>query len=185
MTYDFDERLKFSLDGKVDNDKQLLKDIFLGCIDVQKTSEEIDKQGIDYIVILKDGAEIFVDVKTREKGASKYWKYGEPELAIEIWSVYKTKVGWTFSKKSAVDYILYTFDFSDSRQYYLLPFQQLRIVSQKNYYSWKNQYKVAMQDSYAWQSQAIFVPASIVINAIQNEMQGLTLKGGESNDCVS
>ena len=167
---------------KIDTDKQLLKDIFLGCVDVQKTSEEIDKQGIDYVVTLKDGAEVYIDVKTREKGASRYWKNNEPELAIECWSVCpainsKGRPGWTFSQKSVVDYILYTFDISDSKLNYLFPFQLLRIASQKNYYLWRTTYKCARQSSYDWDSEAVFVPVSVVINAINNVM-----KGAETHD---
>ena len=172
MTYDFDERLQFSMGEKVTSDIKLLNNIFLGSMSVTKTSSDLDKLGVDYIVTLQDGAEIFIDVKTREKGASKYWDYGEPELAIEIWSVCCSKVGWNFSKKSAVDYILYTFDPSDYNQYYLFPFQQLRIASQRNFHAWKSQYKTAFQSSYEWQSQAMFIPVSVVIKAIQYEMSG-------------
>ena len=162
---------------KIDSDKQLLKNIFLGCTDVQKTSEELDKQGIDYVVTLKDGAEVFVDVKTREKGASRFWKNNVPELAIECWSVCpangnKGKPGWTFSQKSVVDYILYTFDYSDSKLNYIFPFQILRIASQKNYLIWRDTYKRARQSSRGWESESVFVPADVVIKAINSVMKG-------------
>ena len=55
---------------------------------------------------------------------------------------------------------------SDSKLNYLFPFQLLRIASQINYWDWRKNYKCARQSSYSWDSEAVFVPVSIVIKAI-------------------
>lgn len=179
MTYDFLERLEFSQGSKINFDTQLIKNIIPNCIEVNKTDVSLDKTGIDYIAKLRGGAEIGIDVKTREKGASRFWKYGEAELALEIWSVcpdennnFNGKKGWTLSENSNVDLILYTFDAKDCEKFYLLPFQHLRTAFLKNGKSWIKQFQSKKQYSNSWQSAAVFVPASIVLEAVKNEMFG-------------
>ena len=170
-TYDFKERLEFSHSGDV---VSILQKYFSAqhCIDIQKTDIETDKKGIDYIVKLDKGAEIGIDVKRREKGASRYWQYGEAELAIENWSVCPPngKIGWSFSRETNVDYILYVFDKSDCEKSYLLPFQLLRMAARANWFSWSDKYLIARQSSGTWESEAMFVPASVLLKAIVQEM---------------
>lgn len=177
MTYDFDERLAFSQGQRVNSDIELLKRAIPHCVEVVKTDTETDKQGIDYIVRLEGGAEIGVDVKTRDKGASKYWDYGEAELALELWSVCPVnditgKKGWTLSDKTNVDFILYTFNEADWNKFYLLPYQLLRMAFLHNGHSWVKKYPRKRQTSNSWESEAIFIPASVVMEAIKAEMQG-------------
>ena len=179
MTYDFDERLAFSQGERGERDALMLKRIIRGCEKVIKTDVETDKKGIDYIATLKGGAEIGIDIKAREKGASKFWKYGEAELALETWSVIppnrdnedKGKIGWTLSNETNVDYIFFTFDVADWDKCYLLPYQLLRMTFRKNVNDWFNRYFHARQTSNDWQSAAVFVPVSVVIGAINAEMQ--------------
>ena len=176
MIHDFYEKLEYSLTVQQKFDIAILKEKF-GWTDVKKTPKEIDKNGIDYIVTLKDGAKINIDGKTREYGASKWWKYGEPELAIEFWSVFPTETtkgdkGWTFKENTNVDYILYTFHESDSNKFYLFPFQLLRTASIKHGKEWKNKYGIKTQPNERYESKAVFVPASVLINAVNEEMTG-------------
>lgn len=183
MRHDFMGKVDFSLGEREKIDLAILKDRFTGCISVEKTDIETDKLGIDYIATLRKGAQIYVDGKTREKGCSKYWINGEPELALEIWSVIKTenhkgKIGWTLNEASNVDYILYTFDKSDTEYYYIFPFQMLKNAFRHNYKKWTKEYKPKKQKSIqkeshqTWESKAIFVPASVVIKAVEKEMSG-------------
>ncbi len=179
MIYDFDERLAFSQGNHVISDIEFLKKTIPQCIEVIKTDIETDKQGIDYIAKLKGGAEIGIDVKMREKGASKFWDYGEAELALEIWSVCPNNTitgirGWTLSDKTNVDFILYMFDSSDWNKSYLLPYQLLRMAFLRNGRNWVQKYPRKRQTSNNWQSEAIFVPVSVVIDAIKAEMQVIT-----------
>ena len=177
MTYDFDERLNFSQGKRGERDAEILKHAIQGCVSVQKTDIETDKKGVDYIATLEGGAEITVDVKARDKGVSKYWRDGKEDLVLELWSVYpdednEGKIGWTLSDKTNVDFILYTFDETDSNKYYLLPFQPLRMAFVKNKREWLKKYKTSFTHSGNWSSQAIFVPVTEIYRAIAETMQG-------------
>ena len=182
--YEFSERLIFSQGERGEKAIKILRNVFPDCIDVRKTDEQTDKKGVDYIVKLKGGAEIGIDIKARDKGVAKYWKNGEEDLLIETWSVYPEEknegvLGWTLSDKKATNYVLYMFDETESNKYYLLPFQLLRKASLNNIDKWKNEYKV----KYActknpvgdnWRTQFICVPASVVLEAINQAMSGVS-----------
>lgn len=183
MKYDFAERLAFSQGKRGERDAEILKKAIPNCVDVRKTDEATDRKGVDYIATLEGGAEIGIDVKARDKGVSKYWKNGKEDLVLEIWSVYpdgmnEGKIGWTLSDKTNVDLILYTFDEEDSKNYYLLPYQFLRIAFVKHGREWIKRYGHKQSTTSTknmnrvWYSQAVFVPADEVINAMIQEMQG-------------
>lgn len=181
--HSFISKLEFSMGRSMDNDIERIKAAFYKCARVEKTNTDIDKTGVDYYAVLESGVVINIDAKARERGASRYWANGEPELAIETWSVYKSKPGWTFSLKSDVDYILYSFDSTDADKYYLLPFQLLRNAAIANYRKWESQFPEKSQYSYddgrKWESRCIFVPASVVLDAITIQM----VKSVENTKC--
>jgi hypothetical protein len=174
MTYSFDERLMFSKGARQGSDLETIAAILDGCVSVSVASVEMDKLGVDYIATLRKGAQVLIDAKTREKGCSRYWR-GQPELAIEIWSVMPGgkygltcgKTGWTLDEAKITDAILYTFDPSDSETVFLLPFQHLRLAARRNVNRWASRYKVDIQDNRSWESQAVFVPASEVVECIR------------------
>ena len=177
MNYDFDERLSFSQGKRGERDAEILRQAIPHCVDVKKTSEELDRKGIDYIATLKGGAEIGIDVKARDRGISKYWKNGKEDLVLEVWSVCpdernEGQLGWTLSDKTNVDLILYTFDVEDTKSYYLLPYQLLRMAFLRNGRKWLKDYGVRYSHSKSWSTQVVFVPASVVMDAIRAEMQG-------------
>lgn len=170
---DFNQKLRYSLGEQQKFDHEILKKHIPFCDKVEKTDIETDRTGVDYVATLRGGAVIYIDAKTREKGCSKYWN-GEPELAIETWSVVEQKkVGWTFKENSNVDYILYTFPESDCKEYFFIPFQLLRKVAVENYRAWTKKYKPKFQANKDYRSQAMFVPASVVLNAIEEAMKGV------------
>ena len=169
----WNEKLAYSLAAQQDFDISLLKNHIPHCESITKTDIALDKSGVDYIATLSDGAQILIDAKTRIKGASKYWKFGEPELALEVYSVVETqKLGWTLNDSTNVDYILYTFDKSDADVYYFIPFQLLRKVFWENGRNWVDAYGLKIQSSDCWQSTAVFVPASIVLKSVYATMSG-------------
>ena len=179
-TYEFTERLAFSRGNCEITDIEILKNEILGCVSVEKTDEETDKTGIDYIATLRGGYKVKIDAKTRTEGCSEFWRNG-PELALEIWSVIKdkrnaAKTGWTLDEKKDVDLILFTFDKKDSLNFYILPFQQLRIAFRRNFKKWDLKYKKDRQKSIdknsgnQWRSECIFIPVDIVLQAINSEM---------------
>lgn len=160
------DKLAFS-QTKIDSDIAIIKSYFPHCIDVKKSDITADKTGVDYVATLIRGAEILIDAKTREKGASQFWKNGEPELALELYSVVEDKkTGWSLNTASPVDYVLYTFSPEDTTNSYMIPFQQLRKVLIEKFAEWQKQYDCKTQESDNWHSQAIFVPVGIVLQAI-------------------
>ena len=179
MRHNFKDKLSFSRGEREARDKKIIKKMIDGCVSVEKTDPDTDRLGVDYIATLRRGAKIYVDAKTREKGASKYWKYGEPEIALEKWSVVPSggkpgKVGWTLSEASPVHKILYTFDPSDTIQCFFLDFQNLRMAFSKYCKEWEKKYPLTTQDNGGWKSQAMFVPVSVVEKAMHEFTHGDT-----------
>ena len=183
--YTFDGRLAYTRGVREATDIETIKAMLPGCRNVVKTEIAQDKTGIDYVATLRHGGQVCIDAKTRVAGASRWWKK-EPELALETWSVmpdgkYSTpygisKIGWTLSERTEVDLILYTFDQKDSDVAYLLSFQMLRTAFVHNRKEWAARYKVGKQDSFRWESEAIFVPASIVLQAIMDASCGIVVR---------
>lgn len=163
------DKLTFS-QSKIDSDMAIIKSYFPRCLKVEVCDLVNDKHGSDYIATLGN-TKIFIDAKTREKGASRFWKHGEPELVLEVFSVVEEKkIGWTFSGHSIADYILYTFDPADTDKIYMLPFQSLRKIAFEKIKEWSITYGKKVQESDTWHSMAVFVPASVVLLAINQSM---------------
>lgn len=175
MIYSFHEQLAYSRGVREATDLQTIAALIPGCVSVTKTDVEQDRAGIDYVAILRKGARILIDAKTRTRGCGRHWKQG-PELALETWSVLpdernKGKVGWTLCEAKEVDYILFTFDPADSNEVFLYPFQLLRIAFVNNLNAWYRKYKVDTQDSGRWKSRCVFVPESIAWDALRVAMR--------------
>lgn len=174
--YTLEGKLAYSRGIRETTDIATIRAMLPGCQDITKTTITQDRAGIDYVATLRGGAQVLIDAKTREPGASRWWT-GEPELALEIWSVMPggrynvprecAKAGWTLSERTSVDLILYTFDPQDSGAAFLLSFQLLRTAFVRNFAFWTTErYKVGRQDSLSWESTAVFVPVSVVLAAI-------------------
>ena len=173
---DWCKKKKFS-DEQIANDKRLIQGYFKAEA-VEKTNFDLDYNGIDYQAVLPKGAVINIDVKRREGDPTKFWKYGEPELPLETYSVKEKEIkGWTLSESTDVDYILFVF----AETYYMLPFQLLKRAFHRNRTWWSEKYGITTQESnyygHVWTSEAIFVPASKVIEAISNISQGRVMNG--------
>jgi len=170
--YNFEERLAFSTKANGRTFEELIQQTLPGIIKVEKTDAEVDKTGIDYIATLRRGSTINIDLKLREKGCSKYWQNGIAELALETWSVLPDngrhgKAGWTLDEAKLTHYTMHAFDEADTNRVYLLPFQLLRKAFRTNLKKWINMYKVGQQNSGTWKSECVFVPATVVLEAIK------------------
>ena len=172
----WNEKYTYSISEQQKIDMELLKHNIPGCVNVAKTDPNFDMLGVDYIATLTDGAQIYIDAKTRMPGCSKWWKYGEPDLALELWSdIDAKKHGWTLSTSTPVDYILYTFDSSDWNKSYLISFQLLRAALIRNMEFWIERYGTKKQTSSndygdVWYGEALFIPASVVLDAVNQSM---------------
>lgn len=168
----FYEKLSYSLGHQQTVDCNILRSHIPKCVNVEKTSVDIDRAGVDYIATLQGGTKILIDAKTRTPGCSRYWK-DEPELAIETWSVVEKKIpGWTFNEKSDVDYILYTFPKEDYAGYFFIPFQLLRSASISCYPDWIKRFPKHYQRNNGYTSEAMFIPANVILAEVKREMQG-------------
>ena len=168
----FEKDFQYSLD-KQQTDKEILETILEDVAKVEKTDKRTDMAGADYIVKLKDGETIYVDAKRRKAGCSYFWKdKNDPELTLEILSrKEENKVGWTLNNNSKADDILYSFEPSDFKGGYYLPFKPLRRAFKKHKDEWCKKYKtfeIESEDAehHHWHSTGVFVPASVVCEAI-------------------
>jgi hypothetical protein len=176
--HDFDTSLAWSKTNlQYESDAAAIYDMLEGCVSVTASTKEMDKLGVDYIAELRGGADVLIDAKARRSGASRQsgWSADDPFLAIEKWSVMpggkygieKGKTGWTLDEAKITDMILYTFDPSDSRIRFLLPFHNLRMAARRFMRHWVSRFGLKTQDNIRYQSQCIFVPASEVILAME------------------
>lgn len=171
---DFNECLEFSLGAREQFDFCILQSHIPKCERIEKTDIAMDKSGVDYIAHLRDGSTVTIDAKARKPGASRFWKNGEPDLALEQYSVCESKVvGWLFKDSNIhPDYILFTFDKSDCDKYYFIPFVLLQKAAWRNWKRWERQFQLLKQPNRGYHSSALFVPASIVCDAVKAVMIG-------------
>ena len=175
-TYYFAERLAFSKDTRLETDTATIQAMLPGSESVTVASEAQDRVGIDYIATLRGGAKVNIDLKCREAGCSRFWRNG-PEFALEDWSVLPEngspgKAGWTLDESKETDLVLFAFDPSDSPDCFLVSFQLLRVAFKQNHASWLRTYFDANQQSDSWRSHCVFVPAAVVLDAIQRASVG-------------
>ncbi len=183
MRYDFDERLRMSMGAaQLETDKKTLEAYFSDVLSVEKAGKHDDRAGIDYVVTLQGGARIAVDVKTREKGCSRYWTDG-PELALELWSQKyppgskkENRPGWTRDSHKRCHYVMFKFDREDWAAAYILPFQQLNRAFRENLGEWYLLYPHAEQCQAGadYMSECVFVPADVVMEAVQRVFETQT-----------
>lgn len=185
--HDFGAKLRTSKGSRSESDAETLRMMFRNAEAVIPSEEALDRQGVDYVVRFQGGGEIYVDVKTREPGCSRFWKHGEPELALELWSVkeggkYGTpqdrrRFGWAIDATKRCHYVAFMFCPADTEAVFVLPFMQLREAVFANGANWKQWFPVHTQDSGSWESQAVFVPVGHVIEAISAVQRGMAVKG--------
>ena len=171
---DFYTDFQFSLGEREKFDMYLLRKAISKCIKVEKTTDELDRKGIDYIATLSGGALVYIDAKTRRRVRLVN---GYPELALEMWSVKPQngntgKIGWTLNTESNTDMILYTFPKDQWKYFYLIPFQFLRMAFQTHGKEWFKIYGSRVQENGLWKSECMFVPANIVLDAVSEQMTG-------------
>jgi len=179
---------------RADYDIWAIQQLLPHCESARQSTKEDDLAGIDYLAKLRNGRDVPVDAKYRKRGASKYWKYSEPELALERYSVVpdstkghgEGKIGWTLDPAKLTEYVLFTFHPDDTPRAFLMPFQSLRAAFLANGEQWldrygkKGSYFYESSNNGQWESAALFVPASVVIDAMGREMW----IGGEAIPCA-
>lgn len=188
--YSFEAKLSTSEYG-VGRVASALRSTISGIDDVRIATMSEQRLGIDYVARTRRGAEINIDLKSRERGCGRWWKDG-PEVALEVWSVTPSqyelvgrglkldrsgdgRVGWTLDESKHTHYTLHTFDSVDCDTCYVLPFQLLRSVFKDRLFDWSRTYKVGDQESIGtagtWGSQCVFVPVGVVLRELTGAME--------------
>jgi len=176
-------------EGAIGNKKkeQIILDCFPNAVKVEKASLADDKNGTDYWVDLLSGKRISIDIKARSKDYSTI-SPDMDDVALEIWSVIGQSVGWTRNPMKQTDYILWLWE--DTGRWLLIPFPLLCSVFVANWQAWAKTYKTGIQKSdnthngSQWKSQCVFVPRTVVWNAIYESFGG-NLPGRQVNTQVS
>jgi hypothetical protein len=177
---DFYENLAYANGRRGKTDSETLRSLVLGCDSIATATREQERHGIDFVLTLRRGAQVLVDIKTRKPGCSRFWRHGFPELALEIWSVmpggkYNTpyenaKPGWTLSEHSLTDLVLFTFPPGDYDEVFLIGFQHLRMAFRYHLSAWMQSYIASPEQTVMagrrYESLAVFVPVPVVIKAV-------------------
>jgi hypothetical protein len=178
--FGFDERRAWSEGRAQETDLETIATLFPDCEEVRIATGDLNRLGIDYIARLSSQVEIFIDAKNRDRGCSRFWRNradipdGEPDLALERWSVIPTagrpgRIGWTLDPAKWTEYVLFKFDRADHDKCYLVPFQLLRMAMHRWGEEWQRRfgglkYQHTPQGNYY--SACVFVPVSVVWKAI-------------------
>jgi hypothetical protein len=156
-----------------------------GCERVEHSNTTDDRQGVDYWAYIRSGRALGIDAKARESGASRYWTFGEPDLALERWSVVPDTArpdgvpGWTIDPAKVTDLVLFTFDPADTDLCYLVGLPQLRLAFLRFGKQWRNRYRYAAQTTSSngrsgYRSACLFVPATVVLDGMREVAIGTT-----------
>ena len=133
---------------------------------VRITSLALDRLGADYAVVYPTRT-LFVDVKRRRRGASKYWANGEPQIPVEVPT--NATLGDLFKAKAVTSYRLFLFSPSDYPYALLIRFAALHDAARVNLGTWTRKFKTAEQTSthngHIYGSRVTFVPLSELIRA--------------------
>jgi len=159
---EFKKDLEWSLDvGTCETLNSLYKKMFLDLVEIVTVKDlQLQKRGIDKMIILENGKQLLIDEKIR------CTDYGD--ILIEEYSDFdRKKVGW-IGRDKCTDYIVYYI--VPSQKVYLLPFILLQQAWIKNYKTWLEKYHRKMADNGTYKTSNIPVPVKILLEAISNEM---------------
>lgn len=128
-----------------------------------KTDGWAQRGGIDRVIVLASGRQLWVDEKVRPK-------YDFPDICLEYWSDTKRKVPGWIAKDLACDYIAYLI--VKSGQCYLLPFHLLRVAWKLHRHEWCKKYKqVKAHNEQGFLTTSIAVPVETLLAAMAEAMQ--------------
>lgn len=121
---------------------------------------DMQKLGIDKILVLANGKRLLIDEKKRRKD------YGD--ILLEEYSNFELrKVGW-LGRDKHTDYIVYWI--RESNTVYLLPFILLQKAWVSNYYTWLKDYGRKFASNNYYRTSNIPIPKDILLESIRNEM---------------
>jgi hypothetical protein len=122
--------------------------------------------GVDRLVLLRDGREISIDEKKRDKD------YGD--ILLETHSVWydkdspRNKLGWALDPTKLCDYVAYAV--IPIAKCYLLPLELLQRTFRKHGKAWKERYGVRFALNKGYKTRNIPVPWPVLAEALTVEM---------------
>jgi hypothetical protein len=124
------------------------------------TDRELQKQGVDKVLTLENGKEIYIDEKVRDGD----WD----DFLLEEYSVeHKKKIGW-LGRDKLTDYIVYVF--KPSKRVYFLPFLLLQRVWVRYYREWKKTYDTKEADNGNYFTTSIPIPMDVLFSVLSEAL---------------
>lgn len=173
--HDFNERLEYSHSHSdsswwIDVYKKAFP-TFLTAVDIRKDGW-MQRSGVDRLVILESGKQVCVDEKVRSK---KYYDvHPEGDIFLETWSKKESQVRGWIAKDLQTDFIAYAFE--NTKECYLMPFQNMRKAYLENRFSWCRRYgkrqtrtKTRCKRGF-YTTEGIPVPIPVLLEEIKNSM---------------
>jgi len=135
--------------------------VFPGLVKIDFIEDmEMQKEGIDKILVFESGYEITVDEKKRRKD------YGD--ILLEIWSVWEQrKRGWLYTCKC--DYIVYAV--MPTRKIYLLPVLLLKKAWLENCNVWQELYQEVSAINPGYITKSIAIPTNVLLPELSKQME--------------
>ena len=162
--HNFNEQLQFSR-GQIK--EYWWEEIYFKAFPTLKSVVEItedgwaQRAGIDRLIILNSGKQIYVDEKVRRNN------YGD--ILLEYWSdEEKQRPGW-IAKDLATDFIAYAI--VPIRECYLLPFHTLRRAWKENRFNWVRNYKEVRAQNRGYVTVSVAIPTDILLKSLQDAMK--------------
>lgn len=166
VQHDFKKSLTRS---QADALKPMWRTIYMGYfpdfedMSVPVTDLDWQRKGVDRVVHLQGGVKVFIDEKLRPET----WT----DVFLEKWSSIEDKTpGWV-NKSLHCDFIAYAFE--DSKNCFMLPFQQLRRVWVLHGPEWEQRYgtkwvKNYRRDGSTYNTVGVPVPIGVLMQAIRD-----------------
>jgi hypothetical protein len=158
MIHDFNERLQFSLEASCEPFWEAVYNKAFPTMTDLKTIDDLSKQrlGIDRVVFLENGKEIYIDEKKREKVYS--------DILLEYISVDTTGAPGWMEKDLAIDYIAYAF--MPTQRVYLFPWDFLKRAWDHYKEKWLADYEHIPGYNSNYTTWSVAVPISILQKAV-------------------
>lgn len=128
---------------------------------------EHQRNGIDRIVILKDGREFRVDEKKRER-SKKTLKVYDDFLMEAYGDLAKKKLGWSVDPTKRCDFITYAI--AEIFKCYLLPYELLRMTCRANWQEWTKGHPLDAQNN-GWVTRNYAIPWQVLFAAMEAQMK--------------
>jgi len=180
----FKDKLEWSQrDNIKDAIEKVFRHVFADYNGFSIAPEQLDRQGVDFIVERSQRPSAYVDGKIRELDPLEKW--GHDDVALESYSVVEDQIiGWTLDMNKQTEYVLWLWP----SRWLILDYKQLRHVAVELMATWKIRFKVAQQettkDGRTYHSECVFVPIIEITKAIDMMFDIVRINRGQFNQRI-